>query len=48
MNRLCESAGLMEPTLPDAPRSKNQKYRLTAKGRELLHRSGDEAAPSDA
>ena len=48
MNRLCESAGLLEPTLPDAPRSKNQKYRLTAKGRELLHRSGDEAAPSDA
>ncbi len=29
-------AGLIEMTRPDAPRAKNQKYRLTAKGRSKL------------
>ena len=29
-------AGLLEPTLPDKPNSRLQKYRLTAKGRALL------------
>jgi len=28
------SAGLIEMTHPDAPRAKNQKYRLTPKGRQ--------------
>ena len=28
--------GLLEMTIPDKPRSSKQKYRLTAKGRELL------------
>ena len=32
-------AGLIEPTIPDKPRSSKQKYRLTAKGRELLRQS---------
>jgi len=34
-------AGLLEWTLPDSPRSKNQKYRLTAQGRETLERQPD-------
>lgn len=29
-------AGLLEPTLPDKPRSSRQRYRLTAMGREFL------------
>ena len=29
---------LIEMTLPDKPKSPNQKYRLTAKGRALLQR----------
>ena len=29
-------AAVLEPTIPDKPRSSKQKYRLTAKGRELL------------
>ena len=28
--------GLLEMTIPDKPRSSKQKYRLTAKGRDLL------------
>ncbi|WP_366916331.1 Fic family protein, partial [uncultured Cardiobacterium sp.] len=30
---------LVEMTLPDKPKSPNQKYRLTAKGRALLQRT---------
>lgn len=30
--------GLMEMTIPDKPRSRNQRYRLTDKGRQLLMR----------
>jgi hypothetical protein len=29
-------AGLVEPTVPDKPNSRLQKYRLTAKGRAVL------------
>lgn len=32
-------AGLIEMTIPDKPRSKNQRYRLTPAGREYLHKS---------
>ena len=30
------SAGLVEMTHPESPTAKNQKYRLTARGREIL------------
>lgn len=30
--------GLMEMTIPDKPRSPNQRYRLTGKGKQLLRR----------
>ena len=33
-------AGLLEMTLPDKPRSKNQKYRLTPAGRQWLKKHG--------
>jgi hypothetical protein len=36
MLRLEESLSLLEKTLPDSPRSKNQKYRLTAKGKKVV------------
>ncbi len=29
-------AGLLEMTIPDKPRSSKQKYKLTAKGREMV------------
>lgn len=32
-------AGLIEMTVPDKPRSKNQRYRLTTAGREYLRRT---------
>ena len=31
---------LIEMTIPDKPRSRNQQYRLTSKGHTLLHNSG--------
>ena len=37
---------LIEMTLPDKPKSPNQKYRLTAKGRALLQRIKNPANPS--
>jgi len=40
MSRLCDVLKLLEPTLPDATRSKNQKYCLTDKGREILRQEG--------
>lgn len=36
MMRLEESLHLLEKTLPNVPRSKNQKYRLTAKGKKVV------------
>lgn len=33
-------AGLVEMTRPDAPRARNQKYRLTATGKRLVARQG--------
>ena len=33
-------ADLIEMTIPDKPRSRNQKYRLTDKGREMLREAG--------
>ena len=32
-------AGLIEVTIPDKPRSKKQRYRLTTAEREYLHKS---------
>jgi ATP-dependent DNA helicase RecG len=32
--------GCLEMTLPGTPRSKNQRYRITGKGRECLARNG--------
>ncbi len=32
------SSGFVEMTRPDAPRAKNQKYRLTRRGRDVLLR----------
>lgn len=34
------TAGLVEMTCPDKPRSSKQKYRLTQKGRSVLSREG--------
>ncbi len=42
MSRLCDVLKLLEPTLPDSARSKNQKYRLTDKGREILRQEGSD------
>ena len=35
-------AGLIERTVPDKPRSRNQRYRLTPEGRELFLRQTQE------
>lgn len=42
MSRLCDVLKLLEPTLPDSARSKNQKYRLTDKGREIQRQEGSD------
>jgi predicted HTH transcriptional regulator len=34
-------AGYIEPTIPDKPTSSKQRYRLTAKGRQLLEKLGE-------
>ncbi len=36
LGRLCDDIRLIEPTIPEKPRSKNQKYRLTVRGQEFL------------
>jgi predicted HTH transcriptional regulator len=38
---LCASAGLVEMTIPDKPRSSKQNYRITDKGRAVLENLGD-------
>lgn len=40
ISNLCELLKLLEPTIPDALRSKNQKYRITEKGRMALKSEG--------
>jgi len=41
MSRLLDELHLLERTLPDKSKSKNQKYRLTAKGRGVLQSLGE-------
>jgi len=38
-------AGLLEMTIPDKLRSSKQKYRLTAKGMDILRRLGKDSNP---
>jgi len=44
LSRLVD-AGLLEMTIPHVPRSKNQRYRITATGRDLLEAAKKASKP---
>ena len=41
------AAGLIEMTQPDIPRARNQKYRLTARGKQLVDKIGQARGPGN-